>query len=192
MKKTIIFTILCIFIFSIASAEPNVSREMPNQVEENELFQIVLKIETNSVEKIDIAEMVPMELEIISWEINPEVEVSFENRKIEFLNKDYNSNHWGFESIPKEFEIIYIVSANKIGNYEFQTLYLYPYEFDSFSSKLEVVEAAEESKIVNTASPLTGMIIGTEVVIEETEEAISNDLNNRLSNLKNSIDSIIY
>ncbi len=189
MKK-LILVILCIFIIPVVFAEPNISKEIPAEIEEGDIVEINIIIEPNSAEILDVAEMIPSNWHIRSWDVEPELEIIYESKNHEFPNAEgeYNINHWKLKEISENIIITYKLEAEEVGEFDLRTILIYPEGFESFSEKITINEK-EESEF--TPSPLTGRIVGTEMEITEEESEFGID-SNIFSNVKESIYSIKY
>ena len=168
MKRIAILLILVCFL-PIAFADPSVSKQIPNEVQENIDFTVTLVIDTDSVDKFDIAEFIPEDWEITDWDIKPELNIDFDSITMNFMKETRNMNHWKFNSVADEITIEYTVQAEGLGTYEFITLWLHPNGFDSFSDDVKVVKEVKED---SNTGVITGFAINPEPEIEEALEIV--------------------
>lgn len=149
--------IMCLlfFVISIASAEPQVSRNMQDSAEVGEILTVVLTINPDSESRIDIAEFIPLDWEIVDWVVSPKLNVNYESNTQEFLGAKRNMNHWGFESVSDEIIIEYTIIAKEVGQHDFVMLWVYPNGFDSSSETMVVSEKQENA----VPSGITGYFV---------------------------------
>lgn len=154
---------------------------MASKIEENTILEVKITINPNSAEKFDLAEIIPNGWEIEMWDINSDLDVSYENNDF----KGRVVNHWSFDSISEEIELIYKLKIREIGNFNFETVIIYPYGFHREINELKVNEEKNDLK----SSPLTGLFVGNHMEVLEEELNINSNI---FSNLKESISSIKY
>ncbi len=179
--RIIIIALICLFVISVVYAEPSIYRDMPSEIEENTILEVKITINPNSEEKFDLAEIIPNGWEIETWNVNSDLDVSYENREF----KGRVVNHWGFNSVSEKVELKYTLTVEDYGNFDFQTILIYPGGIYEESNELKVNEEKNDLK----PSPITGMLVGTHMEVLEEELNINSNI---FSNLKESISSIQY
>ena len=179
--RVILFALIFVLVVSAVYAEPSINKEMPLETEEGTTIEIRIIITPNSVDRFDIAEMIPLGWEIDTWNVNPDVDVSLNSRE----HRDKLINHWNFNSVFEDVELTYNLKAEEVGEFDFKTIFIYPIGMHEELNELTVYEKSENE----ISSPLTGRFIGTN---QEKESEENNLIFNIFSRLRESISSIKY
>lgn len=189
MKRMIFILILAISI-QIVFASSYVSSNIPENVKENDYFNMTINIKTTS-EKIDIVEFLPIDWQITDWSISPKLNVEFTSQAQIFLGKEREMNHWKFNSARDEITVKMKILAKEKGNYEFITLWMTPDGFDKISDKLNVIEKTKSS----SPTAITGFAVKDLPDKEINQTVKTNNIEriiNNLSEIKNLALNIPY
>ncbi len=136
MKKTLIFLISFLLIFSIAYADISIETIIPDRIEPNQPFQITININTNE-ENLDFTQMVPQNWNIYNIEVIGTEQYTTEQETRNFMGKTREIYVWSFKNIETEhITISYETTAPEEGEFEIITLWITPNNFDYESHSL--------------------------------------------------------
>jgi len=181
MKYIPLLIIAFSFLVLSSACATSVTRDSPDLTKSNEA---TIKLIVNSdADRLDIAEFIPSDWSISSWDVagiskdNVEME-NYEN--YDYLGKSYNMYHWSISDQSSEFSIEYKLTPQKTGSFKFVTLWFSPKGFESDEETLTVSNAN-----TNPNTGITGLFLGPEQPTIENNQVISE--NNDLSDAVNSL-----
>ena len=132
MKK-LIFCLIVLLALPVVLADVSVTHSY-EQKQDGLYVHVIIK--TDSVEKFDLGELIPENWQITNWTVNAETQ--FESVAGEFMGKDCNINHWRFNSITKDTEVVYRISPKQAGNYEIVSVWFYPNGFNMGKMSIKI------------------------------------------------------
>ncbi len=128
----------------------SVSKSMPSRVDpEGTLTTTYTITPTGTVTGFDMAELMPVDWEISSWDISgyskDDIETSIQDSQ-EFMGSTYDGYHWEFtDDLTSAVTLTYTINVPvSSGNYDFVSIYTYPGGFEKDENTLSVAEEVVE------------------------------------------------
>lgn len=126
MKKLLLCLIMLLALPAVF-AEVSVKHSLEQK--QDGLYVSVF-ISTNSeTDVIDLAELIPEDWQIDSWTTYSGT-AEFESMPRDFMNKDYNINHWKFSDAENDIEMVYKISPKSAEDYNIVSVWFYPDGFN--------------------------------------------------------------
>jgi hypothetical protein len=126
MKKLLLCLIVLLALPAVV-AEVSVKHSLEQK--QDGLYVSVFINTSSETDVIDLAELIPENMQIETWTTYSGT-AQFESMPGEFMNEEYNINHWKFSDAKDDIELVYKISPKSAEDYDIVSVWFYPDGFN--------------------------------------------------------------
>lgn len=145
VNKIIILVIAVVVVALVLVFRPpkgiETTVDIPTETAANIPFEVTITVDQNNLEMFDISELVPLDWELVSWNVaGNNSAVEFEIDIVTYGDQARQSIHWKLtDQTSNKVTISYLINPTTTGDNEIITLTVYPVNFNTIVHDITIV-----------------------------------------------------